>query len=125
MFRQLEVSLSRPNGQFSRLTLRLETELCMAITKARKWEEILQNNDGWPHIFHFPTVHSRVLRLKPDLERLLSRREEKDSCIIYESLLADLHEQGYGDDLSKRLRYFSSLHPFHVSNAIIKKARPG
>ena len=99
----------------------------MAISEERKREQVLSdvNNNGWLHIFYFPTVHARVLQLKPELERLLSIQEEKDSCIVYKTLLSDLHEQGYGADIPTCLRSFSKLLPFQIGNAIMKKARPG
>jgi len=99
----------------------------MAINRERKRAETIHaiTANDWAHIFHFPTVHTRVLRLQPELKRILSSYEEKEKCLVYKTLLTDLLEQGYGVDISKRLQYFSKLHPFNVGSAITKKARPG
>lgn len=102
-------------------------DICIAITKERKSEETIRSitTNNWEHIFYFPTVHARALKLEPELKLILSSREEKEKCFVYKTLLTDLLEQGYGVDISTRLRYFSKLHPFNVGSAITKKARPG
>ncbi|KAG0707140.1 hypothetical protein DFH29DRAFT_778037, partial [Suillus ampliporus] len=41
--------------------------------------------------------------LRPELECLLSNREEKEECFIYKTLLTDLLEQGYGIEVRKCL----------------------
>ena len=89
----------------------------MAISEEHKREQVLSdvNNNGWLHIFYFPTVHAWVFSI----------REEKDSCIIYKTLLSDLYEQGYGANIPTCLRSFSKLLPFQIGNAIMKKACPG
>ncbi|KAG2338584.1 hypothetical protein BDR05DRAFT_1004030 [Suillus weaverae] len=127
LFRQLDASLSRPNGEFSRLTLKLEMDICMAIMKEWKRDDMIQSitTNNWEHIFHFPMVHAQALRLKPELKLILSSQEEKEKCLVYKTLLTDLLEQGYRVDISKCLRHFSKLHPFNVGSAITKKARPG
>ncbi|KAG2088553.1 uncharacterized protein F5147DRAFT_789386 [Suillus discolor] len=56
-------------------------------------------------------------------DRMVSHKE-KEKCLVYKTLLADLLEQGHGVDISKRLQYLSKLHPFNVGSAIMKKARP-
>lgn len=80
-------------------------DICMAITKERKSEETIRSitANNWEHIFYFPTVYARVLRLEPELKLILSSREEKEKCLVYKTLLTDLLEQGYGVDISTRL----------------------
>ncbi|KAG1727302.1 hypothetical protein EDD22DRAFT_931149, partial [Suillus occidentalis] len=107
-----------PGGEFTCQTLKLKMELCAAI------QSDLQH-DRWLSQINYFTVHHSVLKLEPDLHQLIFDKAAKDECFIYQTLLNDLLEQGYGVKLDKQLAFLTCLKIFDIGRPIFNKARPG
>ncbi|KAG2031481.1 hypothetical protein BDR03DRAFT_1016034 [Suillus americanus] len=119
--------LQMPGGEFTRQTLKLEMELCVAIQSNLQHERHIQtsyNNRWLSHINYFTVYHS-ALKLKPDLHQLIFDKAAKEDCFVYQTLLTDLLEQGYGVKLNKRLALLACLKIFDVGHPIFNKAWPG
>lgn len=92
-----------PGGEFTRQTLKLKMELCVAIQSNLQRERHIQtsyDNRWLSHINYFAVYHS-TLKLEPDLHRLIFDKAAKEDCFVYQTLLTDLLEQGYGVELDK------------------------
>lgn len=119
--------LQMPGGEFTRQTLKLEMELCAAIQSDLQRDRYLQSayDNRWLSQINYFAVHHSVLKLEPDLRRLIFDKAAKDECFIYQTLLNDLLEQGYGVELDKRLAFLARLKIFDIGRPIFNKARPG
>ncbi|KAG1730500.1 uncharacterized protein EDB91DRAFT_782230 [Suillus paluster] len=119
--------LQMPGGEFTRQTLKLELELCAAIQSDLRRERYIQSayDNRWLSEINYFTIHHSVLKLEPDLRRLIFDKATKEDCFVYQTLLTDLLEQGYGVELDRRLAFLAHLKIFDVGRPIFNKARPG
>lgn len=125
--RVFQHSLALPGGKFTRETLKLEAELCIAIKNEVKHEQHAQDalDNRWLTTIDFAAIHQFTRLFKPELERLITDEEAKEQCLVYQTLLQDLLKQGYGVELNTRLSCFAHLKIFGVGRPIFNKARPG
>ncbi|KAG2039924.1 hypothetical protein BDR03DRAFT_1008600 [Suillus americanus] len=119
-YKAYQCCLRMPGGESTHQTLKLEMELCVAIQSNLQRKRHIQtsyDNRWLSHINYFAVYHS-ALKLEPDLRRLIFDKATKEDCFVYQTLLTDLLEQGYGVELNKRLAFLARLKIFDVGHPI-------